>query len=131
MGPDSLDEENSVPCRPMPAGASDGGLGPNHSRMRSPAPRWERVPVRARRQEDARQWSVRRPWRASKMRGSMTANAVVMRRPIPAWAVPAGVAAAALLLFGPDLGFWWRVWRDPDSFYAHGPVVPVLVGILL
>jgi exosortase len=61
----------------------------------------------------------------------VAASAVMTRRLSLHWIVPAAVAVAALLLFGPDLLLWWRVWRDPDSFYAHGPVVPVLAGLLV
>ena len=61
----------------------------------------------------------------------VAASAVMTRRLSLSWLVPAGVLVAALLLFGPDMLLWWRVWRDPDSFYAHGPVVPVLAGLLI
>src|SRR4051812_38767928 len=61
----------------------------------------------------------------------VAASAVMTRRLSLSWLVPAGVLVAALLLFGPDIALWWRVWRDPDSFYAHGPVVPVLAGLLI
>jgi exosortase len=61
----------------------------------------------------------------------VAASAVLTRRASLHWIIPAGVVIAALALFAPDLLLWWRVWRDPDSFYAHGPVVPVLAGLLI
>jgi exosortase len=34
-------------------------------------------------------------------------------------------------LFAHDIALWWQEWREPEGFYTHGPVVPVLAGVLV
>ena len=46
--------------------------------------------------------------------------------------LPFALAAALLgILAGPMLGWWWWEWTMPDSYYAHAPIIPVLVALML
>ncbi len=52
----------------------------------------------------------------------------------PAWAtlLPFGIAGALLMaLAWPMLTWWWWEWVKPESYYAHAPIIPFLVGLML
>jgi exosortase len=61
----------------------------------------------------------------------MAANTAAWQRTGARWLVPSGVAVAVLALFAPEFAGWWREWQEPDGFYTHGPVVPVLAAALI
>lgn len=46
--------------------------------------------------------------------------------------LPFAVAVALLaILVRPILGWWWWEWTMPESYYAHAPIIPFLVGLML
>ena len=50
------------------------------------------------------------------------------------WAtlLPFAVAGGLLLaLAWPMLTWWWWEWTKPESYYAHAPLIPLLVGLML
>jgi exosortase len=41
------------------------------------------------------------------------------------------IVVATLVAYRPALGFWWSRWFEKDSFYSHGPFVPLAVIFLV
>ena len=49
----------------------------------------------------------------------------------PALLPAAGAALLLLALAWPVLRWWYWEWTKPESYYAHAPIIPVLVGVML
>jgi exosortase len=47
------------------------------------------------------------------------------------WLVGFGVLTAVAMLFTPEFVAWWKEWQNPTGMLTHGPVVPVLAGVLI
>jgi exosortase len=50
------------------------------------------------------------------------------------WATALPFALAGVLLAvlaWPMLRWWWWEWTMPESYYAHAPLIPVLIGLML
>ncbi|MDO8589562.1 MAG: exosortase/archaeosortase family protein [Armatimonadota bacterium] len=72
--------------------------------------------------------------RSKQTRGKTVSKPVRFAAPRGSWptVVACGVAAAALVAaYWPALSFWWTTWFEKDSFYSHGPFVPVASAFII
>ena len=61
------------------------------------------------------------------------ASATLLTRRLD-WPLIGLIALASALLLGvsyPLLTYWYWGWTRPESYYAHAPIIPVLVGLML
>jgi exosortase len=68
---------------------------------------------------------------------------ITMKQPIPTISIAEAVRspvtigclavtlAATAAAYHPALGFWWGRWFEKDSYYSHGPFVPLAVAFLV
>ena len=55
-----------------------------------------------------------------------------VRKPASGLLLPFVLAGALLaVLARPMLTWWWWEWVKPESYYAHAPIIPALVGLML